>query len=62
MGNDSEVLAGEAGQCEDTAHGGELLTAEAAHDAGLAEEGLDGRVAGGDGTGVTAGGTAACRR
>ena len=50
MGDDGKVLALQRGQGEDTAHGGELLTAEAAHDACLAEEGLDGRVAGGDGT------------
>ena len=35
---------------KDAPHGGQLLAAEAAHDAGLAEQGLDGRVAAGDGT------------
>ena len=59
MGDNGEVLAVEARQGEDAAHGGQLLATEAAHDACLAEEGFHGRVAAGHGAGVAAGGTAA---
>ena len=44
---------------KDTAHGGQLLPTKAAHDARLAEQCLDGRVAGGDGSRMTGGGAAA---
>ena len=59
MGDDGEVLAFQFGQGEDTTHGGQLLARIAAHDARLAEEGLDGGVAAGDGTCMRTGRTAA---
>ena len=59
MGDDGEVLSLQFRQCEDAAHGGQLLAAEAAHDARLAEQGFYGRVAAGNGSRVTAGGAAA---
>ena len=59
VGDDGEVLAAQLGQGEDAAHGGQLLARVAAHDACLAEEGLDGGVAAGDGARVRAGRPAA---
>ena len=59
MGDDGKVLALQFGQGEDAAHGGQLLTRIAAHDARLAEKGLDGGVAAGDGTCMRTGRTAA---
>ena len=44
---------------EDTAHGSEFLTREATYDTRLAEQGLNSRVAGGNGTRMTAGCTTA---
>ena len=58
MGDNGKVLAVEWGKGEDAAHGGQLFAAEAAHDARLAEQGLDGRVARCDGSGVARCGTA----
>ena len=52
MGHDGEILALDGRKGEDAAHGGEFLAREAPHDAGLAEEGLHGRVAACDSTGV----------
>ena len=62
MGDDGAVATREAGKREDTSHGGQFLTREAAHNAGFAEQSLDGRVTGGNGTRMTAGGTTASRR
>ncbi len=59
MGDDGAAVALDLGIHEDTADGGELLAVLAADDAGLAEEGVDGGVVGGQGTGVARGGTAA---
>ena len=59
MGGNGEAAALQRGQGEDTAHGGKLFTREAAHDAGLAEKGLDGSIARGDGTRMTGGSTRA---
>ena len=58
MGDDGEILSLEGRQGEDAAHGGEFFARVAAHDACLAEEGLDGRVAGGDRARMTGGSTA----
>ena len=62
MCDDGEITAFERWQGEDTAHGGEFLTAEAAYDARLAEQCLDGSVAGGDGSRMAGCRTAAALR
>ena len=59
MGDDGEVAALQFGEGEDAPHGGELFAGEAAHDTGLAEQGLDGGVARGDGSRMRGGGTRA---
>ena len=53
MCDDSEVLARESRQGEDTAHSCQFVTREAAHDACLAEQRLHSRVARCDGTRMT---------
>ena len=45
VGDNGKVLALQRGQGEDATHGGQLLTAETAHNARLAEQRLDGSVA-----------------
>ena len=58
MGDNGKVTPFQFGQGEDAAHGGQLLTREAAHDTCLAEQGFDGRVAAGYGTRMRRGGAA----
>ena len=60
MGNNSEVLTRKARQCEDTSYGGQFLTRETAHDAGLAEQSLYCRVTAGNSSRMTAGSTTTC--
>ena len=52
MSDDCDVFAFDFWQREDTTHGGELFAGEAAHNAGLTEERLDGGIAAGDGSSV----------
>ena len=47
MGDDSAAFAFDFGVHEHTAHGGQLLTILATHDACLAEQGVDHGVVGG---------------
>ena len=47
------------GDHEDTACRGQFLAGETTYDAGLAEQGLDGGIAGGDGSCMAGGGTTA---
>lgn len=59
MGDDCAAVALDFGIHEHTAHGGQFLTVLATDDTSLAEQGVDGGVVGGQGTGVARGGTAA---
>ncbi len=49
MGNDGEVFAFQFRQGEDTTYGRQLLARIATHNTRLTEEGLDGRIATGNG-------------
>ena len=50
MGHDGEITTTQGGEGEDATHRGEFLARETTHDAGLAEERFDSRVAAGDGS------------
>ena len=63
MGDDGKALAGQRGKGEDAADGGQFLTTVTTHNASLAEQGLDSRVAAGNGSCVGRGSpTATLRR
>ena len=62
MGDDGEVAALERRQGKNAADGGELLAREATYDASLTEQGLDSRIATGNGTRMAGGGSAATLR
>ena len=50
MGDNGKTLARQRWQCHDAAYGGQLFAAVTAHDAGLAEQGFDSRIAAGYGS------------